>query len=130
MVSNVLRGCRILVVEDEYLLADDLARMLGKTGAEVLGPVPSVKEALVLIDEGPPIDGALLDVNLRGEKVFAIADLLRERAIPFAFVTGYETWALPERFSTLPRMGKPFKMGALIALIEPLFQRQRSLDTP
>jgi len=123
VTDDILKGRRILVVEDEYLLADDLSRMLADAGAEVLGPVPSVREALVLIDAAPPIDGAVLDVNLRGEMVFPVAHSLQDRGIPFAFATGYDAWALPEQFSTSPRMDKPLKMDALIALLEPLLKR-------
>lgn len=129
MTDDILKGRRILVVEDEYLLADDLSRMLADAGAEVLGPVPSVREALVLIDAAPPIDGAVLDVNLRGEMVFPVARSLQDRGIPFAFATGYDGWTLPEPFSQSPRMDKPLKIDALIALLQPLINGARKPAT-
>ena len=85
MVDQVLRGTRILVVEDEYLLADDLNNALADAGAHVLGPAASVEDATALIGNEATIDAAILDVNLRGDMVFPLADALRERGIPFAF---------------------------------------------
>jgi CheY-like chemotaxis protein len=70
-------GLRLLLVEDEYLLALYLSEMLEDLGAQVLGPVASVADALELIDKAPEIDAAILDVNLAGEAVFPVADRLR-----------------------------------------------------
>ena len=122
MTEEILRGLRILVVEDEYLLADDLSRMLADAGAEVVGPVPSVKEAMRLIEGASTIDGAVLDVNLRGEMVFPVAQSLQELGIPFAFATGYDAWALPDQFSTSPKIDKPLKLDALIEMLHPWMQ--------
>jgi CheY-like chemotaxis protein len=120
MDEHSLRGCRILVVEDEYLLADDLSHALEKAGAEVLGPVPSIEEALSTIAAEARIDAAVLDVNLRGDMIFPVADALNERHIPFAFATGYDRWALPERFSGTARLEKPFKTHQVAALLGPM----------
>jgi len=96
--AAALRGRRILVVEDEYMMAEDLRHDLEKAGAKVVGPVPSVAGALRLLAEEGVIDGAILDVNLRGEKAYPVADVLRERGIPFVLATGYEQWALPQAY--------------------------------
>jgi len=120
MAEPVLRGCRVLVVEDEYLLADDLSLALSSAGAEVLGPVPSVEEAIATIVSEQKIDLAVLDVNLRGDMVFPVADALMERGIPFAFATGYDRDALPDRFTTVPRFEKPFKAHGVAAILVPL----------
>lgn len=109
MAQQTLHDHRILIVEDEYLLADDLTFALENAGAVVLGPVPSIEEAITLIGSAPHIDFALLDVNLRGDFVFPVADALIERDIPFAFATGYDEWALPDRFASVPRIEKPLK---------------------
>lgn len=109
MIDDLLKGRRILVVEDEYLLADDLKETLTTSGAEVIGPLPSIEEALTTIQRDLSIDAAILDVNLRGEMIFPVADELRARGVPFTFVTGYNEWALPERFAQTPRLEKPVK---------------------
>jgi CheY-like chemotaxis protein len=120
MLEPRLSGCRILVVEDEYLIADDITQALRGAGAEVLGPVATAADAAELIAGGGRIDAAILDINLRDGAVFPAADTLAERNIPFAFATGYEQWSLPERFQGRPIVEKPFKASNITALIEPL----------
>jgi CheY-like chemotaxis protein len=120
MAELGLRGRRILVVEDEYLLADDISRALAEAGAEVLGPVASARAAEAIIASEERIDAAVLDINLRDGAVFPAADTLAERDIPFAFATGYEQWSLPERFQDRPLVEKPFKASQITALLMPL----------
>ena len=86
---TVLTDRRILVVEDEFLLMEDLCRDLQDAGAVVVGPAPSVAQALALIETEPAIDAAILDVNLGGEMAFPVADALQRRDCPFVFTTGY-----------------------------------------
>lgn len=112
-VHSVSQPARILVVEDEYFVAADLAHALTGAGAEVVGPVPTDGEALALLDSGAQVDGAVLDINLRGELVYPLADVLIEREVPFVFATGYGADALPRRFSRIPRWEKPFDYRAL-----------------
>lgn len=107
MPERSLRNCRILVVEDEFLLAEDLRVGLSDAGAVVLGPVGTINDALALINSEPRIDGAILDVNLGGERVYPVAALLVERCIPLVFTTGYDGTSLPGRFSTFARCEKP-----------------------
>ena len=111
--ASALRGRRILVVEDEYMMADDLRRDLEKVGAQVVGPVPSVADALKILAQTDTLDGAILDVNLRGEKAYPVADALRERSVPFVLASGYEQWALPESYKDLPRCDKPVDLRHL-----------------
>src|SRR3712207_5930164 len=111
--ASVLSGRRILVVEDEYMMADDLRRDLEKVGVEVVGPVPSVADALKLLAQAGTLDGAILDVNLRGEKAFPVADALREQNMPFVLATGYEQWALPDAYKDAPRCDKPVDLRQL-----------------
>jgi len=120
MPDQRLEGSRILVVEDEYFLADDLCQTLAASGAEVVGPAASVEEATALLAGDAAIDAAVLDVNLRGDMVFPVADALRERGVPFAFATGYDQWTLPERFTDSPRVEKPFKGPKVAAVLGPL----------
>ncbi len=105
-----LGGKCVLLVEDEYLLAEDLALMLKRRGARVIGPYPTVAETLTCLATGPTLDFALLDVNLRGEMVFPIADRLRASRVPFIFVTGYDPSALPPDYRMVPRLEKPLEL--------------------
>jgi len=84
-----LRDQRVLVVEDEAVVAMELAQVLTAAGAEVVGPVGTIEEALQLVD-GQPIDRALLDVNLRGRLITPVAAALTRRRIPFVYLTGYQ----------------------------------------
>jgi CheY-like chemotaxis protein len=112
--SSDLAGRRILVVEDEYAIATELAWVLRQHGAEVVGPAPSVARALALIDAGPPLDGAILDLNLGGEASYPVADALAARATPFVFTTGYDAVDVPARYRDVPCLGKPFDDDALV----------------
>ena len=111
-----LEGRRLLVVEDDYLVAQVLIDLLEDAGAVVTGPIGSVDEALALIADSPDrFDGAVLDVNLHGSKSYPIADALTARSIKFIFATGYGADALDEPYRRCPRCEKPFDQGALIA---------------
>ncbi|WP_244646375.1 response regulator [Sphingomonas sp. CFBP 8760] len=118
MVSGSLTDRRILVVEDEYILARQLVRALTQEGAVVLGPVPDVARALALIDEGSEkIDAAILDVNLVGEKVYPVADALLDRGVPFLFASGYDADEGDPRFAAIPHLVKPLMMKSLVAAL-------------
>ena len=117
MPDRTLRDCRVLVVEDEYMIADELCIELGDAGAVVLGPVGTIGDALALISAQPHIDGAILDVNLRGERAFPAADLLVERYVPFVFTTGYDASAIPPRFKDVVRCEKPVNMRKIVQAI-------------
>ncbi|WP_454280655.1 response regulator [Sphingomonas sp. Marseille-Q8236] len=107
MSDRTLAECRVLIVEDEYMLADDLKMELEEAGAVILGPIGTLEDAIAAIENEEVIDGAILDVNLRGEMVFPVADLLLERDVPFIFTTGYDASAIPPRFSQITRCEKP-----------------------
>ncbi|CAH2603031.1 Response regulator [Rhodovastum atsumiense] len=102
-----LAGCRVLVVEDEPLLAIELEGLLQEFGCVVVGPVSSLARALQLAQDGS-FDVALLDVVIRGGDVYPVADLLIARGIPFALASGYSKSAFPERLRQYPRLLKPF----------------------
>jgi CheY-like chemotaxis protein len=78
-----LTGLSILVVEDEFLLAEALVDGLERCGASVVGPVPTVEKALKAVASADRIDFAVLDINLRGQMVYPVADALKERGVPF-----------------------------------------------
>ncbi|MCC2976735.1 response regulator [Sphingomonas sp. PL-96] len=117
MADFTLHQCRILVVEDEYLLADELALELADEGAVVLGPVSNISRALALLDEEARPDGAILDINLGGEPAFPLADALINRGVPLVFTTGYDARAIPERFAGIPRCEKPISIGRITAAL-------------
>src|SRR5947209_3625707 len=83
---NPLNRLRILIVEDDYLLAGDMASALRQLGAEVIGPARSAARALELVDSSS-VDLAVLDINLSGELVFSVAERLAEQGTPFVFST-------------------------------------------
>lgn len=113
-----LEGKRLLVVEDEYLIASELAWTLEDAGAEVVGPAGTVEDALSLVErEGDRLDGALLDVNLRGERVFPVAEALATRKVPFVLTTGYDETTIPPAYAGVPRCEKPVDRAQVMRLL-------------
>lgn len=102
-------GYRILVVEDEYILAAVLLETLTSLGAEPLGPLGTVEQALSFLSSpaADRMDVALLDVNLRGRFIWPVADALRARRIPIVLMTGYDRGSIPAAYASLPRCQKP-----------------------
>ena len=98
---------RVLVVEDEYFIADDCAKVLIDLGCQVAGPFGRLEEAVQFLDEGEKIDGALLDVNLHGSAVYPLLEKLLAMKIPIALYTGYGPDYLPEQFRSIPIFTKP-----------------------
>ena len=117
---GVVAGRRILVVEDEALIALDLAGLLEERGATVLGPASSVAEALSLI-AASKIDCAVIDVSLGGgEQVWPVVDALEQLAVPFVFLTAYYEKDLPPRHRLRPIFQKPVSSGLLLDAIAAL----------
>jgi CheY-like chemotaxis protein len=117
---------RILVVEDEMIAAMMLETLLADSGGIVVGPVASVGNALALIAT-KPIDGAVLDVNLGGEFVYPVADVLAERGTPFVFITGYGTTGIDVRpYAHVPVMPKPYEDDGLVRLIAEAIARHKA----
>ena len=108
LAENALAKRRVLIVEDEYYLADDMAQALRQLGAEVIGPIPDRDGALTLLSSGGPIHLAVLDINLQGEMVYPVAEMLRERGVPFVFATGYDPESVASGYENVPRWQKPF----------------------
>jgi DNA-binding response OmpR family regulator len=103
-----LRGLRILVVEDNFLVAEVLRDLLEEKGCQVMGPAPRVSVALQLCKD-EVLDGALLDINLGGQSCFPIATYLLERGVPFFFLSGYDdSTMIPAPLRHIPRLAKPF----------------------
>ncbi|MBP2449029.1 helix-turn-helix domain-containing protein [Rhizobium leguminosarum] len=102
-----------LVVEDDYVLASDLALKLSEAGMKIIGPAPNVQQALKYIEEISQIDIAVLDINLGGTMVFPVADELAKRNIPFFFATGYSRDVVPPRFADRMFVEKPLDKSAI-----------------
>ncbi|MFP3558503.1 response regulator [Paraburkholderia sp. SIMBA_049] len=120
-VAKLLQGQRIMVVEDDYLVALAVSTVLEEAGASVVGPIARAQEAVMLIEEGREhIDVAILDVDLNGEKSYAVADALASRHIRFVFATGYGADAVDRQYRQYPRCQKPFDHQVLFrALMVP-----------
>lgn len=124
-MTAVLSGFRILVVEDNYLLAETLGDLLEDIGCVLVGPAPRVAAALLLCEH--QLDGALLDINLGKETCFAVADRLTEKGVPFMFLSGYTDDAVvPNRFSSVPRLTKPYDRSRIVSEAERRFRRNAS----
>jgi CheY-like chemotaxis protein len=106
------RRLRILIVEDEMLVAMNIEDMLIDLGHEVAGLASRLDAALALAGEGG-FDAAMLDVNLAGEQSFPVADLLRDRGIPYLFATGYGIQGIAEAHRGAPVLQKPFRASDL-----------------
>lgn len=118
----ILPRRRILVVEDEWVIADQIAAALEEAAYDVVGPVGRLREALALL-EGPLIHGALIDINVHGDRSFDLAAELSRRAIPFAFLSGYSGGDIPAALGQVPLLQKPVNSARLRTCIEDLLNR-------
>jgi CheY-like chemotaxis protein len=128
-MTAALEGLRVLVVEDEYLVAALIEEILESAGCVVTGPIPRVAEALNAADHGA-YDAAILDINLCGDRIDPVADALSRRNVPFAFVTGYGAGAMPSEYADRPRLRKPFKMTDLLGILTNLVKLPFPNATP
>jgi DNA-binding response OmpR family regulator len=99
-------GRHILVVEDEFLISDEIALAFAHLGVETIGAY-TLEEGMELLESSAKVDGAVLDVNLQGKMVFPLADALQKRRVPFIFATGYDRDVIPERYQSVPCCEKP-----------------------
>lgn len=118
-MNSPFAGRRVLVVEDEMLVAWPLEDILVELGCMVIGPAASVNQALAMI-EANAIDVAVLDVNLNGEMSYPVADALAARGVPFVFVTGYDKDRMLEGYRNCPVLQKPFHRAELSTTLERL----------
>lgn len=126
--QNPLRGLRILVVEDNFLIAEVLRDLLEYNGGTVIGPVGTSAAALKLV-RVETLDGALLDINLNGEQSFSIAAALAACGVPFMFLSGYgESSILPAEMRQVRRLAKPISDEQLIAAVRADFALRRTPD--
>jgi DNA-binding NtrC family response regulator len=117
-----LKDKRILIVEDQYLIAADLSRALEMLGGVIVGPVASSEAARVQLAQSD-VDLAFLDIHLDEEMVFPLADELEQRGIPFIFATGHDAAILPDRFKSKFRLEKPFTVQSVQEAVRRLVLR-------
>lgn len=115
-MAQTLAGMTVLVVEDEYLVADLIENILESAGCTVRGPIPRLAEAVQAAGQ-TDCDLAVLDINLAGESVSPVADILAGRKVPFVFITGYGKAGLPGKYAERPRLGKPFHVADLLSTL-------------
>jgi DNA-binding NtrC family response regulator len=119
--NKPLAGKRILVAEDEGLIALELEQILEDFGCQVVGPLASVDDVLENAERGG-FDGALLDVNLRGRQIFEIMPKLQELGMRIIIASGYgDVTLFPAQFRAMPRLAKPFDEGELRQICETVF---------
>src|SRR5690349_8034209 len=114
--DQTLKGRRILVIEDSPVVAPFTADALDELGCEVVGPAPNMAVARELT-EGGGFDAAMLDVHIRGERVFPLCEILEKRGIPFVLTSGYADWSLPDKWQDVPRIQKPYTVDDVRAAL-------------
>lgn len=108
-----LLDTRVLIVEDEYLIMDEVKRIVEAAGGIVVGAHGNLDDD-VFERSAIISDIAMLDINIRGKTSYPLADVLRARGVPFIFATGYDFDGIPQKFSSVPRILKPFDAHDLV----------------
>jgi DNA-binding response OmpR family regulator len=119
-MGELLKGHRILIVEDNFVMALDLSLLVEDLGGAVIGPAGRLDEGVALAQSNE-LDGAILDVNLDGENTFPLADGLLAADVAVIFATGYDVTMLPERFARTPKLSKPFSARSVEKAIREAF---------
>ena len=119
-MSGELNGRRILIVEDSPVLAPFTADVLEELGCQVVGSAPNMAVARVLVEAGG-FDAALMDVHIRGERVFPLCELLAAKKVPFVLTSGYADWTMPEKWDDRPRLQKPYTIEQVEEALSGLF---------
>lgn len=112
-MTQILTGRRVLVVEDESLVAMLLETILEDMGCTPVGPAGTIEDGLAMVADPATLDAALLDVNVAGRQVFPVAEALKARGVPFVFSTGYGESGLPDAWRGHATVQKPFTEAAI-----------------
>jgi DNA-binding response OmpR family regulator len=115
--------CRILIVEDEAMIAMLVEDMVLDFGSEVVGPAAKMDDAMRLA-QAAALDAAILDVNVGGSVIFPVAEILSKRGIPLIFATGYGSTGFPPRFQSHPTLPKPFTYQSLAEVLRDVLANQ------
>ena len=119
-VAIALDGRRILVVEDSPVVAPFTAEALSDLGCEVVGPAPNMAAARDLVD-GEEFDAAIMDIHIRGERVFPLCEALSAKGVPFVLTSGYADWQMPDKWQDVPRLQKPYTIDQMQDALGALF---------
>jgi CheY-like chemotaxis protein len=115
-----LSGRRILIVEDSPVVGPFTADLLADLGCKVVGPAPNMAAARELL-ESERFEAALMDIHIRGERVFPLCEMLEAKRVPFVLTSGYADWQIPEKWQDGPRLQKPYTIDQVRqALVEVL----------
>lgn len=117
MKRDTLAGWHVLVVEDEFLIAQLLCDDLELMGATIVGPFSRIAPAIERIASRERLQAAILDINIAGEEVYPLADELRKLGIKLVFLTGRTKASLPERFASFPVFSKEAPIEQLVAAL-------------
>lgn len=130
MAEARLHNRRVLVVEDEYLIAQSLERGLQRAGATVVGPVPNIAGALALLVGEHDLDAAVLDINLGEQKVYPVVDALIARGVHCVFATGTDGVDVPAAYAAIARCEKPINTACLVEAILDQMEEAKSENGP
>lgn len=117
-----LNKLRVLIVEDDYLIAENVAEVLREVGIYVVGPVGKFQEACQMVQD-IPLDCAVLDINIVGGTAFPLIDVLIQSNVPVLLMTGYDQEELPAKYRSLPLIQKPLLKGDVVGAFKKLFER-------
>jgi DNA-binding NtrC family response regulator len=121
--AGSLSGRRILVIEDSPVVGPFTAEMLAELGCAVIGPAPNMASARQLI-ESEDLDAALVDLHIRGERAFALGEMLAAKGVPFIVTSGYADWQMPDEWALRPRLQKPYTIEQVREALERLLVEQ------
>ena len=115
-----LKGRRILVVEDSPVVGPFTVDILAELGCDVVGPAPNMAAARELVEAGE-FDAAMVDIHIRGERVFPLCEMLAARHVPFLFTSGYADRGMPDKWQERPRLQKPYTVDQVEKALSALF---------
>jgi CheY-like chemotaxis protein len=118
--NRTFEGKRILIIEDSPVVGPYTADVLEELGCRVVGPAPNMAAARELIDI-EQFDAAVMDVHIRGERVFTLCEVLESRGIPFVLSSGYADWTMPQKWEDRPRLQKPYTLSDVSAALGAIF---------
>ena len=122
IADDTFEGRRILVIEDSPVVGPYTVDVLEELGCEVVGPAPNMAAARDMISN-ETFDAALMDIHIRGERVFTLCEVLEGKGVPFVLTSGYADWTMPEKWQERPRLQKPYTIGDVSEALAGLFDQ-------